>query len=183
MYSYFVVWFFGWWSFPMRHFTCFLTNYWTSHKHIFWHLADNICIWWFHLSSISWLFTIIKNTIICRLSDLHHHVWVWYTDHNKEYQNPMWLSQLLSDSGHQIASFIAKSGGLSWYEVIPLDELPVHDSQAEAGVKLLKEVRRKLLHSPEVREVKQVGDMAQLFASEMKLPKPSFAKKKLICRL
>ena len=58
-----------------------------------------------------------------------------------------------------------------------LDELPFFDSQAEAGVKFLNEVRKKLFHNPRVREVNQLVDIAYAFASNMKLLKHSLTKK------
>ena len=58
-----------------------------------------------------------------------------------------------------------------------LNELALCDSQAEAGLKLLKEVWKKLLHSLKNREVNQLEDIASFFASEMKHLKPSLKKK------
>ena len=110
------------------------------------------------------------------LSALHHHTWVWYADHGQDHENPIWLIQLLSDTGHQFASFIAKSVGISFYASPPSDELLLYDPQAETGVKPLKEVRKKLKHSPRVREVNHLVEMARPFASDLKLLKPSLMK-------
>ena len=61
-------------------------------------------------------------------------------------------------------------------EVPPIEDLPLYDSKAEAGVKLLKQVRKKLVHSPRVREVNQLLDIARPLASDMKLLKPSLTR-------
>ena len=58
-------------------------------------------------------------------------------------------------------------------QVPPLDDLPLYTSKAEAGVTLLKAVRKKLISSPRVRQVKQLVEIARLFAQDMKLLKPS----------
>ena len=58
-------------------------------------------------------------------------------------------------------------------EVPPLEDLPLYDSKVEAGVKLLKQVRKELVHSPRIREVNQLVDIARPIASDMKLLKPS----------
>ena len=61
-------------------------------------------------------------------------------------------------------------------EVPPLEDLPLYDSKAEAGVKLLKQVRKELVHSPRVREVNRLVDIARPLASDMKLLKPSLTR-------
>ena len=61
-------------------------------------------------------------------------------------------------------------------EVPPLEDLPLYDSKAEAGVKLLKQVRKELVHSPRIREVNQLVDIARPLASDMKLLKPSLTR-------
>ena len=62
-------------------------------------------------------------------------------------------------------------------QVSPLDDLPSYTSKAEAGVTLLKAVRKKLISSPSVRQVNQLAEIARLFAEDMKLLKPSLARK------
>ena len=57
-------------------------------------------------------------------------------------------------------------------QVPALEGLPLYDSLAEAGVKLLKEVTKKLLHSSRIRKVNQLVELARLFASDMQLLKP-----------
>ena len=69
---------------------------------------------------------------------------------------------------HPLASLIM--------EVPSLDELPVYDSHAKAGVKLLKEIRKELLQSPAVREVNQLVEKARPLASDMRLLKPCLMK-------
>ena len=61
-------------------------------------------------------------------------------------------------------------------QVSPLDELPLYDSRAEAGVKLLKEIPKGLLHNPRVREVNQRVDIPRPSASDMKILIPSFTR-------
>ena len=61
-------------------------------------------------------------------------------------------------------------------EVPPLEDLPLYTSNAEAGVKLLKEVRKELSKSPRVREVNQLIEIARPFASDMKLLKPALTR-------
>ena len=51
-------------------------------------------------------------------------------------------------------------------QVPPLEESPLYCSKAEAGVMLLKEIRKELLYSPRAREVIQLGDIARPFASD-----------------
>ena len=58
-------------------------------------------------------------------------------------------------------------------QVPPLEDLPLYDNKAEAGVKLLKQVRKELVHSPRIREVNQLVDIARPLADDMKLLKPS----------
>ena len=53
-------------------------------------------------------------------------------------------------------------------QVPPLDDLPLYTSKAEAGVTLLKAVRKKLLSSPRVRQVNQLVEIARPFAQDMK---------------
>ena len=61
-------------------------------------------------------------------------------------------------------------------EVPSLEDLPLYDSKAEAGVKLLKQVRKELVHSPRIREVNQLVAIAHPLASDMKLLKPSLTR-------
>ena len=61
-------------------------------------------------------------------------------------------------------------------EVPPLEELPFYKSKAEAGVKLLREVKLQLAKGPKNREVKHMIDIARPYASEMKLLKPALTK-------
>ena len=57
-------------------------------------------------------------------------------------------------------------------QVAPLDDLPVYKSKAEAGVTLLKALRKKLISSPRARQVNQLVEKARPFAQDMKLLKP-----------
>ena len=61
-------------------------------------------------------------------------------------------------------------------QVPPLDDLPLYTSKAEAGVTLLKAVRKKLISSPRVRQVNQLVEIARPFAQDMKLLKPSLTR-------
>ena len=61
-------------------------------------------------------------------------------------------------------------------QVPPLDVLPLYTSKAEAGVTLLKAVRKKLISSPRVRQVNQLVEIARPFAQDMKLLKPSLTR-------
>ena len=58
-------------------------------------------------------------------------------------------------------------------KVPPLNDLPLFTSKAEAGVALLKAVRKKFISSPRVRQVNQLVEIARSFAQDMKLLKPS----------
>ena len=62
-------------------------------------------------------------------------------------------------------------------QVPPLDDLLFYTSKAEAGVTLLKAVRKKLISSPRVREDNQLVEIARPFAKDMKLLKPSLTRK------
>ena len=62
-------------------------------------------------------------------------------------------------------------------QVPPLDDLPLYTSKAEAGVTLLKAVRKKLISSPRVRQVNQLVEIARPFAEDMKFLKPSLTGK------
>ena len=57
--------------------------------------------------------------------------------------------------------------------VPPLDDLPLYTSKADAGVTLLKAVRKKLISSPRVRQVNQLVEIARPFAQDMNFLKPS----------
>ena len=57
--------------------------------------------------------------------------------------------------------------------------IPLYDSQAEARVNFWKEARKKLLHSPRVRGVNQLLDIAGPFAKDIKLFK-LLSQKKII---
>ena len=61
-------------------------------------------------------------------------------------------------------------------QVPPLDDLPLYTSKAEAGVTLLKAVRKKFISSPRVRQVKFLVEIARPFAQDMKLLKPSLTR-------
>ena len=61
-------------------------------------------------------------------------------------------------------------------QVPPLDDLPFYASEAEAGVTLLKAVRKKLISSPRVRQVNQLVEIARPFAQDMKHLKPSLTR-------
>ena len=61
-------------------------------------------------------------------------------------------------------------------QVPPLDDLPLYTSKAEAGVTLLKAVRKKLISSPRVRQVNQLVEIARPFAQDMKLLKTSLTR-------
>ena len=61
-------------------------------------------------------------------------------------------------------------------QVPPSDDLPLYTSKAEAGVILLKAVRKKLISSPKVRQVNQLVEIARPFAQDMKLLKPSLTR-------
>ena len=61
-------------------------------------------------------------------------------------------------------------------QVPPLNDLPLYTSKAEAGVTLLKAVRKKLISSPRVRQFNQLVEIARPFAQDMKLPKPSLTR-------
>ena len=56
-----------------------------------------------------------------------------------------------------------------------LDELPLHDSEADAGVRLLKEVRKELLLCPRVVR-STTCSYNTFFSSVMKLLKPSLTR-------
>ena len=55
-------------------------------------------------------------------------------------------------------------------------DLPLYTSKAEAGVTLLKAVRKKLISSPRDRQVNQLLEIAGPFAQDMKLLKPSLTR-------
>ena len=61
-------------------------------------------------------------------------------------------------------------------EVPPLEDLPLFTSNAEAGVNLLKEVRKELIKSSKVREVNQLVEIARPVASDMRLMKPALTR-------
>ena len=61
-------------------------------------------------------------------------------------------------------------------EVPPLEDLPLFTSNAEAGVNLLKEVRKELIKSSRVREVNQLVEIARPVASDMRLMKPALTR-------
>ena len=61
-------------------------------------------------------------------------------------------------------------------EIPPLEDLPLSTSNAEAEVKLLREVRKELSKSPRVREVNQLIEIARPFASDMNLLKPALTR-------
>ena len=61
-------------------------------------------------------------------------------------------------------------------QVPPLDDLPLYTSKAEAGVTLLKAVRKKLISSPRVRQVNQLVEIARPFAQDMNILKPSLTR-------
>ena len=61
-------------------------------------------------------------------------------------------------------------------QVLPLDDLPLYNSKAEAGVTLLKAVRKKPISSPRFRQVNQLVEKARPFAQDMKLLRPSLTR-------
>ena len=61
-------------------------------------------------------------------------------------------------------------------QVPPLEDLPLYTSKAEAGVTLLKAVRKKLISSPRFRQVNQLVEIARPFAQDMKLLKLSLTR-------
>ena len=61
-------------------------------------------------------------------------------------------------------------------QVPPLDDLPLYTSKAEAGVTLLKAVRKKLISIPRVHQVNQLEEIARPFAQDMKLLKSSLTR-------
>ena len=61
-------------------------------------------------------------------------------------------------------------------QVPPLGDLPLYTSKAEAGVTLLKAVRKKLISSARVRQVNQLVEIARPFAQDMNFLKPSLTR-------
>ena len=61
-------------------------------------------------------------------------------------------------------------------QVPPLDYLHLYTSKAEAGVILLKAVRKKLISSPRVRQVSQLVEIARPFVQDMELLEPSLTR-------
>ena len=58
-----------------------------------------------------------------------------------------------------------------------LDHLPLNTWKADAGVTPLKAVRKKLISSPRVRQVKQLVEIARPSAQDMNFWKPSLTRK------
>ena len=61
-------------------------------------------------------------------------------------------------------------------QVPPSENLPSYDSKPEAGVKLLKQVHKELIHSSRIREVNQLVEIARPLASDKELLKPSLTR-------
>ena len=62
-------------------------------------------------------------------------------------------------------------------QIPPLDDLALYTPKAEAGVTLLKAVRKKLKSRSRFRQVDQLVEIARTFAQDMKLLKPSLNRK------
>ena len=62
-------------------------------------------------------------------------------------------------------------------ELSDLTELPYYESKTDAGVKLLREVKAKLIDSPHLTKVDQFIDIAKPIAHDMQLLKPSLVDK------
>ena len=61
-------------------------------------------------------------------------------------------------------------------QVLPLADLPLYTSKVQAGMILLKTVRKKLISSPRVHQINQLAEIATPFAQGMKLLKPSLTR-------
>ena len=48
-----------------------------------------------------------------------------------------------------------------WSELPAIDDMPSYSTKTEAGVALLKEVRKRLLESPKMRDPKKLLDIAR----------------------
>ena len=62
-------------------------------------------------------------------------------------------------------------------ELPELWELPYFESKTDAGVKLLRDVRAKLIDSPQLTKMDQLDDIARPIAHNMKLFKPTLVDK------
>ena len=110
---------------------------------------------------------------------MHHHSCVWHANPHGAYH-------------HKIRScFIASCSTirpiklrLSWPDPLQslttqvplLDDLRLYTAKTEAGVTLLKAVRKKLISSPRVRQADQLVEIERPFAEAMKLLKPSLTR-------
>ena len=62
-------------------------------------------------------------------------------------------------------------------ELPDLSDLPYYESKTDAGVKLLREVKAKLIDSPHLTKVDQLNEIAKPIAHNMRLLKPSLVDK------
>ena len=62
-------------------------------------------------------------------------------------------------------------------ELPDLSDLPYYESKTDAGVKLLREVKAKLIDSPHLTKVDQLNEIAKPIAHNMRLLKPSLLDK------
>ena len=62
-------------------------------------------------------------------------------------------------------------------EIPEINELPYFESRTDAGIKLLEEVKAKLIDSPIVTNMEQLDEISKSIAYGMKLLKPSFTDK------
>ena len=62
-------------------------------------------------------------------------------------------------------------------ELPDLDDLPYFESKTDARVKLLREVKAKLIDSPHLTKVDQLNEIAKPIAHNMRLLKPSLVDK------
>ena len=62
-------------------------------------------------------------------------------------------------------------------ELPDLTELPYYESKTDAGVKLLREVKAKLIDSPHLTKTDQLNDIAKPIAHHMRLLKPTLVDK------
>ena len=66
-------------------------------------------------------------------------------------------------------------------ELPDLTELPYYESKTDAGVKLLREVKAKLIDSPHLTKTDQLNDIAKPIAHHMRLLKPTLVDKMEQC--
>ena len=173
----FAFWFFCCCSFCYWSFSCSLPVYLTSFEIGCWTLTYYISLRFFHFTRSSFNVFKIHSVIICWLSYLHPSFRLPCSNLDKEHKSTIWCSQFPWNLCYQITSFITSSDGIT-HHAIPLFR---PDTSLwlgiEVGVKLLRKIRKELLHSPTAREVNQFVDMALLFSSEMDHLKPSLTRK------